>query len=512
MHATPASEAGVVALLAAVVVGLLMLVSADSYLHDLFDHVDSAWYYICGKAWMNGMTPYVDFADSKGPMLWLIYGVGYLLSPRDYTGVFWLTCLSYTITYWLNYRTAWLLTGSRRWGIVVSLLMSLGYFYPILHEEIKSEDFAQLWVALALYATCRLALGDRKQLKPTMIALGVSMAMTLMIKYSFTAMLSIFAIYSLIIVWRRRYGIAAAMGWGIAGAAIVLVPWAIYMLAVGIFDDFVQEYFINTLTTVGALSDDMGGYSAMLGKLTLHKLLKVLPVMLAVSALAGMWALPRLRWLPLVSTVWFFVLTTFNAWWRYYYVIDTWAFIWLLIAIAVACQQQGFKRVKSWAVALIAVAAVLVPAFWSLYLNRSNFFISHHPGRDAYYRYARLMAQVPNPMVIYWGACAVGYETPVGGLPGCKYWSEQNGATPEMKENQWQAVVNNQADFVFVNDADHAQRLEALGYNKWYLSPGYSPNKCDDVDFTLYTKHQLTPIDTTLTVAPLDIVLKRWPF
>jgi hypothetical protein len=193
-------------------------------------------------------------------------------------------------------------------------------------------------------------------------------------------------------------------------------------------------------------------------------------------------------------------------------VIDTWAFIWLLIAIAVACQQQGFKRVKSWAVALIAVAAVLVPAFWSLYLNRSNFFISHHPGRDAYYRYARLMAQVPNPKVIYWGACAVGYETPVGGLPGCKYWSEQNGATPEMKENQWQAVVNNQADFVFVNDADHAQRLEALGYNKWYLSPGYSPNKCDDVDFTLYTKHQLTPIDTTLTVAPLDIVLKRWPF
>ena len=242
MHATPASEAGVVALLAAVVVALLMLVSADSYLHDLFDHVDSAWYYICGKAWMNGMTPYVDFADSKGPMLWLIYGVGYLLSPRDYTGVFWLTCLSYAITYWLNYRTAWQLTGSRRWGIVVSLLMSLGYFYPMLHEEIKSEDFAQLWVALALFATCRLALGDRKQLKPMMIALGISMAMTLMIKYSFTAMLSIFAIYSLIIVWRRRYGIAAAMGWGIAGAAIVLVPWAIYMLAVGIFDDFVQEY------------------------------------------------------------------------------------------------------------------------------------------------------------------------------------------------------------------------------------------------------------------------------
>ena len=29
---------------------------------------------------MNGMVPYVDFTDSKGPSLWLIYGIGYLLS------------------------------------------------------------------------------------------------------------------------------------------------------------------------------------------------------------------------------------------------------------------------------------------------------------------------------------------------------------------------------------------------------------------------------------------------
>ena len=30
---------------------------------------------------MNGLTPYVDFTDSKGPLLWLIYGIGYLRAP-----------------------------------------------------------------------------------------------------------------------------------------------------------------------------------------------------------------------------------------------------------------------------------------------------------------------------------------------------------------------------------------------------------------------------------------------
>ena len=73
---------------------------------------------MCGKAVMNGLTPYVDFTDSKGPLLWLIYGIGYLLSPRNYVGVWILSCLAYAGTFYYNYRTARLLLDddkSRCW-------------------------------------------------------------------------------------------------------------------------------------------------------------------------------------------------------------------------------------------------------------------------------------------------------------------------------------------------------------------------------------------------------------
>ena len=43
--------------------------------------------------------PYLDFADSKGLLLWLIYGIGYLISPTSYIGVFWLSIIAYTITF-----------------------------------------------------------------------------------------------------------------------------------------------------------------------------------------------------------------------------------------------------------------------------------------------------------------------------------------------------------------------------------------------------------------------------
>jgi hypothetical protein len=55
--------------LAIVVSLVLLLISKDSYTHDLFNKADSGWFFMCGKAWMSGLRPYVDFADSKGPLL-----------------------------------------------------------------------------------------------------------------------------------------------------------------------------------------------------------------------------------------------------------------------------------------------------------------------------------------------------------------------------------------------------------------------------------------------------------
>lgn len=35
-----------------------------------------------GKALMNGFIPYTDFADSKGPLVWLFYVSATLYLPR----------------------------------------------------------------------------------------------------------------------------------------------------------------------------------------------------------------------------------------------------------------------------------------------------------------------------------------------------------------------------------------------------------------------------------------------
>ena len=99
---------------------------------------------MCGKAWMNGLVPYVDFADSKGPMLWLIYGLGYLISPLNFNGLYYLSCIYFTAILYICYRMALLfLDRSRIWAFLAASAMVVPYFCWI-DVEVRAEHWCQL--------------------------------------------------------------------------------------------------------------------------------------------------------------------------------------------------------------------------------------------------------------------------------------------------------------------------------------------------------------------------------
>lgn len=53
---------------------VMFFVSNDSPFANVNNHVDSAIFFMSGKAWANGLMPYVDFSDSKASPMVDIYG------------------------------------------------------------------------------------------------------------------------------------------------------------------------------------------------------------------------------------------------------------------------------------------------------------------------------------------------------------------------------------------------------------------------------------------------------
>lgn len=445
---------------------VLLVVSPDSWLHCLWDHHDSAWFFTCGKAWMSGMTPYVDFADSKGPLLWLIYGVGYLISPRDFTGVFLLSCLFYTATFYYCYMAAQLFLHDARRSVVVAMLMAVFFFFPGVHYEVRAEDYMLLFGAIAFYHLCRVLVNDAalgSVFNRASWAMGGGLAATFLIKYNGTLMLLAPTFVLLLLAARRGRLLWGVMWRIVAGAVAVILPFAFYMFATGCFDDFVREYFVNTMAT---LENNRWRRINYLWFVMAHKDIIVLLVMVAVSVLISFVVLKRYWWVSLFLFLWYGLVIAHNAHWSYYYASISIVALFGLIAL--------FSRVKV-NIAASVIAFVLVPLFLGISLlcrNDVAWFFNFPQQRAHFERCVAIMSQVERPRILYYNMNG-SYDVPVDGLPACRYWASQNGSTAEMDSMQVATIMQGKAHFVFMLPSSPMNdRMDSTVY---YRIPSHLP-------------------------------------
>lgn len=464
MQATTASRFKVFLSLGLFATLVLFVISPDSYTHYPFGRADSAWFFMCGKAWMNGLLPYVDFADSKGPLLWLIYGVGYLFSPHSYHGVFWISCLWYAFIYYYAFLTAEIFLKDRRKSFLCAILMTLAYFNCWIHNETRAEDFATLFMMLSLYHTSKLLYAENVGPKANNVAclvLGVCFSSLLLIKFSIAAMQTIFILTTGFHLIRTKQFRLRHLMLLAGGALAILLPFVVYFLCMGNFRAFIQEYFINTLATVSYQENPILTY---IGE-WLHVILKPYATALLIIGGLGAWLLGfklrRYRYFPLVAFLFVFGLTIRHALWCYYYSICSTVFIFLFVFLLMLPIQ--INRIR------IAAATCLVFGYVSISNLLSpttlgvvdNIFWKNSEGRKHFYNIEAIMSQVENPRILNFGH-EVGHGITCNSLPAGKYWASQSGATRQMRDEHDAIVIRKDADFIFFSNVEYLERDDSL--------------------------------------------------
>ena len=438
---------------------VLLFLSPDSYVREPFGKNDSAWFFTCGKAFMEGMTPYVDFADSKEILLWLIYGIGYLLSPTTYHGVFWLSVIAYSVTFMFVWRIAKLFLNDR--GALFSLvIMSCILFCRAYHKEVRAEDFCMPWLVISLYFTCKLLAKDYtlKELKKGAFWIGLSMMVCLLIKWNYFVLLGGVAlvIVKLSIDKRSWTGIL----YGLLGMLTLALPFMIYFIIQGNFNAFIQEYFITTFNITYANTDQL--YKPSTRKIIVTD---VTLVMLYIS----IWYFCRKKqvsyWLCLVFLPFFLfyvLLMPFN----YYYAIAAPFFLFPLI-ILLDRKSRSINKLSQTKTALY-LTIILIPGL-GVSLRPWDFTGSGNPyGLCRYYTIQKVLAKKDKPLVIF-GGTDFGEGLLANALPGCKYWALQNCPTKQMLEDRINAIRERKPDFVInPKDTPRAIEEEFLHQNGYY--------------------------------------------
>ena len=466
---------------------VLFMISPDSYTHLLFDRDDSAVFFTSGKALMNGMTPYVDFADSKGPLLWLIYGIGYLISHYDYTGVFWLSWIAYSITFAFIFRISRIFLDDNKLSFIASVAMIMFVFYPWFHYEVKSEDWCQPFVAASIYYACRMIYKDKTRksdINKAFFIFGLSFSACLLIKFSVAAMLSSVYIYMVFHELKNHRNIVISTILSITGTLVLALPFVFFLMAVGAFGAFIDEYFINTLMTI----DNSQYHTNYIHELLYHigRADRIFYFIVSLFGCFGLWFIKRKALcFPIFVLCIFWALSSRHAD-THYFNACTCLSVFFVICLVYTYRifiQQNIRCVLSATIIFTFLFTITTNSFVRGYLN-STFFIVKSPYRNDMNQVYNITSKIEKPKIIFYKSIDRGDGIKADALPGSVYWTSQKGSSKAMEQKQIDDIKAQKADFIITEEIDtislnkRISALESYGYkvayrftakDKWYL-------------------------------------------
>lgn len=450
---------------------VMLFVSNDSQLGSVNNHVDSAIFFMSGKAWANGLVPYVDFSDSKGPLLWLIEMVGYWISPTDYHGVWILSVVMMTFTFYFCWKTAMAVLHRPWLSMCVAVTMALVYFLGFDFLETRAETWCNLPVIYVIYLVVKKIVADRplRRLQPLeALMLGVAFMACLLVKWSIAVMMLSLCGALLLLTWKSGLvSVVKAIGWFVAGCALLAAPFAVYLCCVGAFRPFVEEYFSATSASVG-LGEHMDyvGFYLNQARRIYHSPVSVVTVILG---LAGGYMLFRKhgweKWLlPLCYCV-FFAIGSYKNWWLYY--LQASMSFSVLGIICMAEKLGGVNDLKSiYYVVFAALAAIYFHSLYPVYRGDDTYSLDVDEIDRAVAMH--LDGKQSHPMLLCYRCLDSGVGIGHNAMPATKYWFLQNGATATMVENQDDALKSRRADIILSRNPEHDSLIVSHGYTKVY--------------------------------------------
>lgn len=490
-------------------------VSLDSYTHDLYGRCDDAWYFMGGKSLVNGLKPYIDFTDVKGPLLWGIYGICYLIDNDTYIGVFWMSVLGYACTLYMCYRIFGLYL-TRENAVCATFLLGLFYFNPRINSSTEAETFCQPFIASALYCFLRIyesIKGDSQFNRACAAMLGVCVAFPLLIKFTVSIMVAIFpAMIILYLVHLKRFSpLLPFVGYLTMGFLVIVLPTVAYLVSRGCFAAYVYESFIYTTQTVSMpLCDTLKMYIVeyihVFSRGFSHPRL-----LFFIASLAPLfYSKDRILALFLMTgSLWFLSIAIHHDMGYYTNVCNIWCFS--LILLIFHLMSRGCARVeKTWKSLFVYTTIVCVP-FYIIYHNRPwnhVSFFTQSSNRVQYYECASYISQVHNAKMLNFKCYEFGLGTIANALPACKRYALPHGYLPSDVEEQIECLERKEADFVVCEPVDSIF-VSQYGYT-YYSSYIRTENTWNNhVKFLLFGRKGLKDRTGKINVNNMDVLLKR---
>ena len=437
---------------------ILLFTSKNSFLYQYNDWMDANAFFTVGKSMMNGIVPYRDLFEQKGIFLYLIYGLGYLISNKTFYGVFLLEVISFSI--FLKYVMK-----------IVKIFIKEKYSYyiiPILSLIIctskafvhggSAEEFCLPLFAITLYYFFKHFENKKLNFKELFIC-GFCAGLVLLIKYTLLGFwLGFMAFVALNYFFKKDYkNFILSCVYFLVG---MFVPFIISLIYFGInnaISDFFNVYFYINMTAYTRDSSNLiftliKGFGGSLFNNGIHVFLLIilLPLFVLKSSMNKETKIGVIV-MALVTIFFLYYGLVFYS----YYLLPVFIFIIVSLICIFNVIDKYLKNVRLDKI-LLVIIFICVPIISYVGANYRK-EINRDKDEFVQYKYADIINKEDNPTLVNIGSLDMGLYTISDVLPSTYFFELQNipyDKYPDNIDSFKDYIVNKKTMFILFSTRD----------------------------------------------------------
>ena len=208
----------------------------------LTDGGDSLQFQTIGKAWLDGKVPYRDLFDHKGPIIFLVNALGFLLGGGTRCGIVVLQVIALAVVIHYVLRLARLVSTNRLWGGIVLVFTLIAYARAYAQGN-SVQEYSLPFIFASVYYLVHFLQQPKGTNHPLKYAFlyGITISVCLLTQFSNALLVApgVLVVMILLIARRQWQNLWQNLALGLAGLLTIILPFVIYFAAQGALSDMI---------------------------------------------------------------------------------------------------------------------------------------------------------------------------------------------------------------------------------------------------------------------------------
>ena len=431
--------------------GAVTICSRSSPLYPLNNWDDANCFFTVGKSMFNGLVPYRDLLEQKGPLLYFLYGLAWCISNDTFLGGYVLEILAAYFYLLYSYRIILILLRER--NIFTIPLIALFTYTSLAFEQGGSaEELCLPLLSFSLWIFIQGAINEQYT-EYKLLQIGFVAGCVFWIKFTLVGLYIgwfVWLLYGCTKKGQTKQMLYVLMHI-ICGVFLATLPWLIYFGINDAIKDWLIVYiydnlFIYTKQASSASSIIKIIKSLLKGIESWHS---VSPIVFCCCAVFILYLLiqyqnrtAQLLLLSILST--FFFIFAGGRHYRYYSLVMV-----LFLAPALAALLFVSRRKASFMCKPIVLTATIFVYFLGLFITPNRYFMFVDKNDLAQYQFRDIIARDnPKATILNYGFLDGGFYTVCNCIPTCKAFCGLNIPLGELTELQDNYADNGLCDYI----------------------------------------------------------------